>query len=89
MATQGPAVTLAWDQSTDPTVTGYNVYYGTTSRSYTNVLAAGATTSATVSNLATGVTYYFAATTYTLAGLESDYSAEASYAVPQPNNPPT
>src|SRR5262249_35302674 len=42
-----------------------------------------------VSNLATGVTYYFAATTYTAAGLESDYSAEASYAVPSQNVGPT
>jgi hypothetical protein len=89
LATQGPAVTLAWDQSLDPTVSGYNVYYGTASRSYTNVVPVGSSTSATVSNLAVGVTYYFAATTYTLAGLESDYSAEASYQVPQPNNPPT
>jgi hypothetical protein len=89
MATPGPAVALAWDPSTDPTVMGYNVYYGTASRAYTNVVAAGSSTSAVVSNLAIGMTYYFAATTYTVAGLESDYSAEASYMVPVPNVPPT
>ena len=84
-----PAVALAWNASTDPTVTGYNVYYGTASRNYTNVLSAGSATNAVVSNLVSGVTYYFAATTYTVDGMESVYSAEASYAVPVPNNPPT
>jgi hypothetical protein len=82
LATSGPAVALSWDQSTDPTVTGYNVYYGTSSRGYTNIVAAGNSTSTIVSNLTPGVTYYFAATTYTATGLESDYSAEASYAAP-------
>jgi hypothetical protein len=88
-ATQAPAVALSWDPSADPSVAGYNVYYGTSSRGYTNLVAAGSSTSALVSNLASGVTYYFAATTYTAAGLESDYSAEASYAVPPPSIPPT
>ncbi len=88
LANQG-AVALAWDPSLDPTVTGYNVYYGTASRAYTNVVPAGGSTTAIVSNLVTGVTYYFAATTYNVAGLESDYSAEASYALQQPNQPPT
>src|SRR5260370_41089664 len=69
-----PAVVLAWDPSTDPTVTGYNVYYGTASHAYTNVISAGATNSIVVSNLTSGVTYYFAAPTYNLAGLEIDYS---------------
>ena len=27
-------VTLAWDPETDPNVTGYRVYYGTSSRNY-------------------------------------------------------
>ncbi len=75
-------VTLAWDPSTDPTVTGYNLYYGSASGTYTNVILAGGATSATVSNLTQGATYFFAATTYNAAGLESDYSIEVSYAVP-------
>jgi len=40
-----------------------------------------ARTSVTVSNLIAGATYYFAATTFDVTGLESDYSAEASYGV--------
>jgi hypothetical protein len=87
--TQGPLVALGWDPSTDPAVTGYNVYYGASSRNYTNVLAVGNTTSTMVSNLVTGVTYYFAATTYTADGLESDYSVEASFGIAPANNPPT
>jgi hypothetical protein len=85
----GASVAVAWDASSDTTVTGYNVYYGGASRNYTNVISAGNSTSAIISNLVSGATYYFAATTYTAAGLESDYSAEAAYTVPQLNVPPT
>lgn len=88
-ATLPPVIALGWDPSSDPAVTGYNVYYGSSSRNYTNVLAVGNTTSAMVSNLVAGVTYYFAATTYTVDGLESDYSTEASFGIAPPNNPPT
>ncbi|HLH54289.1 MAG TPA: fibronectin type III domain-containing protein [Verrucomicrobiae bacterium] len=88
-ASPGAAVVLAWDPSPDATVTGYNVYYGPASRTYTNVLAVGNATTAIVSNLCSGGTYYFAATTYTSAGMESDYSAEASYSVASPNVAPT
>jgi hypothetical protein len=78
-------VTLAWDPSSDPTVVGYNLYCGDASHSYTNLLDAGNATAATWSNLVPGVTYYFAATTYTLAGLESDFSTETSFTVPAVN----
>lgn len=89
VAFSGQVIAVGWDASTDPTVIGYYVYYGSSSRNYTNVLAVGNTTSALVSNLVSGVTYYFAATTYTADGLESDYSIEASYAIAPVNNPPT
>ena len=82
LATPPASVILDWDKSADPTVTGYNLYYGSSSRDYTNVAPAGAATTAVVSNLTTGATYYFAATTYNLAGLESEYSTEVSYNVP-------
>lgn len=88
LATPAQSVTLDWNASVDPTVAGYNLYYGSTSRVYTNVVTAGSATTASVSNLASGLTYYFAATTYNLAGLESVYSAEVSYVVPSSNAPP-
>ena len=84
------SVTLAWDPSSDPSVAGYNLYYGAASRAYTNMVSAGTNTSLTISGLVEGVTYFFAATCYNSAGLESDFSAEISYLVPFPptNHPP-
>jgi hypothetical protein len=78
----GQSVTLAWNPSSDPNAAGYNIYYGGTSRSYTNMLDAGNVTSTTISGLTAGATYYFAATTYDSIGRESGYSGEASYVVP-------
>lgn len=75
-------MTLDWDASVDPTVAGYHLYYGDSSRGYTNVVIAGTATSAIVTNLSTGSKYFFAATTYNFFGLESDFSAEVSYVVP-------
>src|ERR1700733_13856180 len=53
------SVSLAWNTTTDPSVVGYNVNYGTSSGSYTQTLNAGSSTSATISSLAAGQTYYF------------------------------
>jgi hypothetical protein len=75
-------VTLAWEPSTDPNVVGYNVYFGGVSETYTNKISAGDATSAVISNLIPGATYYFAATAYDSTGLESPFSNEASYVVP-------
>lgn len=87
------SVTLAWNPSADPTVAGYNLYYGGASGSYTNGLSAGPATNVTISGLTPGATYYFAATTYSSAGLESTFSGEISYQVPAnaptTNQPPT
>jgi len=76
------SVTLTWDPSPDATVTGYRIYYGVASRSYTNIVDAGDATSITISNLVEGVTYYFAATAYNVLGMESEFSDEVSYTVP-------
>ncbi|MGA2280609.1 MAG: fibronectin type III domain-containing protein [Verrucomicrobiota bacterium] len=76
------SVTLAWNASTDPSVVGYNVYYGGASGAYTNEICAGNATNATISGLVEGTTYYFAATTYAASGRESPFSSEVSYLVP-------
>jgi hypothetical protein len=78
----GSPVTLAWNASTDPIVAGYNVYYGGARGTYTNKVNVGAATSVTISNLTPAVTYYFAATTYSSAGVESVMSAELAYQMP-------
>jgi hypothetical protein len=78
------SVSLAWNQSTDPTVVGYNVYYGGASGNYTNTLSAGNATNMTIPGLVEGVTYYFAATTYNSLGVQSPFSSEVSYTVVTP-----
>ena len=83
------AVTLGWTASSSANVVGYNVYYGPSSRNYTNTVDAGTDTTAAITGLVSGATYYFAVTAYTASGMESDYSSEVSYTVPTTNQPPT
>jgi len=77
--THAAQVTLAWDASTDPSIAGYKVYYGASSRSYQVVIDVGNITTYTISNLQSGSPYYFATTDYNTSGLESGYSNEVSY----------
>lgn len=74
------SVTLAWDASSAPGVSGYRLYAGTTSGIYTQQIEVGNNTSTVVSNLADGTTYFFAVTDYNASGLESSHSNEVSYA---------
>jgi hypothetical protein len=72
-----PSVTLAWDPSVPATnVVGYTLYYGVGSRNYTNLVDVGLATTGVISNLVTGTTYYFAVTSHSSDGLESDFSTE-------------
>jgi len=85
------SVVLAWDASPDASVTGYRVYYGRASGTYTNSAAVGNVTTTTISNLADGATYYFAAVAFDASGAESEFSNETTYTVPAAvvNQPPT
>jgi hypothetical protein len=76
------SATFGWKASASPETVGYNIYYGQSSRAYTSKLAFGDVTQATISGLTGGVTYYFAATSYDSAGVESSYSPEIVYTVP-------
>jgi fibronectin type 3 domain-containing protein len=79
------SVTLNWDSSSSADVTGYKIYYRDASINYTNVLLVNAATSATVSGLIEGETYFFTVTAYNATlDLESDPSNEISYTVPAP-----
>lgn len=78
------SVVLAWDASPDASVSGYRLYYGVASRTYTNTVDVGNVLTGVISNLVPGVTYYFAATAYATNGLESDFSNEVGYTVPLP-----
>src|SRR5262250_1619790 len=78
----GESVILAWNPATSSTVAGYRLYYGGASRAYTNKIEVGVSTTATVSGLVAGATYFFAVTDYDIIGLESVFSDEISYTVP-------
>ena len=70
------SIKLTWDPNPETDLQGYRVYWGPTSRGYTNLIEAGKTNVATVTNLPAGATIYFAVTAYNTNLLESDYSNE-------------
>jgi fibronectin type III domain protein len=74
-------VTLTWTANREPDLTGYKVYVGTASGTYSfpgSAFVIGKVTSYTVSNLPMGQTYFFAISAYDSAGNESLLSAEVS-----------
>ena len=81
-------VSLAWNPVSGSGI-GYRLYYGMASGSYSKSVDAGSATTASVSGLAPGVTYYFAVTAYTSDGLESAFSSEVTYTPPGVSNPPS
>jgi len=81
--------TLSWNAPTKNTdgsaltdLDGYLIYYGTASRSYSQVIDVGNVRSYTVTNLAGGHTYYFAVTAYDTTFNESVFSNEFSKTLP-------
>ena len=80
-------VTVAWDPNPEPTVAGYNMYYGTSSGRYTNSVDVGNATRCTISALQEGVTYYLAVTAHDGSGNQSGYSDEIVYSVPSGADP--
>ena len=74
----GYSVTLAWNPSSSTNVMGYNVYYGLASGVYDGVESVNGTNT-TITGLAAGTTYYFAATAVDALGVESPFSNEASF----------
>jgi hypothetical protein len=75
-------ISLEWDANGEPDLSGYRVYYGTSSGHYTASVDVGNSTHCVISNLVQGVTYYFSATAYDSEGNESGFSDEIVYAVP-------
>jgi hypothetical protein len=76
-------VQFAWDAPTTNTdgtlltdLAGYKVYYGQASRQYDVSVDAGLATTAALSGLEAGRTYYFAVTAYDTSAQESDFSNE-------------
>ena len=87
------SVTLAWDANSEPNIVGYVLRYGTTQGKPSQSVNVDKTTTATVSNLASGKTYFFTVTARNSLGLESQPSNEVSYTTTTPSmvgssNPP-
>jgi hypothetical protein len=82
-------VSLSWNPSADSNiVSGYAIYVGTNSGSYSTRVDAGKKTALTVSNLTGGVTYFFVATAYVPDGTESLPSNEISKTPPVSTSAP-
>jgi hypothetical protein len=72
------SVTLGWETAQGP-VAGYQIWYGTASQNYSTNIYVGNVTTATVTGLSPGVTYYFVVTDYDTSGNGSIASSEVSY----------
>ena len=76
------SVALAWAPSLSTNISGYDIYYGLTNGSYTQMVNVGKVTNVTISGLTGGRTYYFAGKAYNSQGIQSVFSNQASYALP-------
>jgi len=79
--------TVSWDANTESDLSGYKIYYGTSSGNYDDVLDVGNTTSFIINNLAVGTTYFFVVTAYDFSANESGFSGEVSF-TPTQGTPP-
>jgi len=83
------SVSLTWNPSLSTNVVGYKIYYGVASGVYNTAISVTGSTNVTVTNLAGGITYYFAATAVNTFGAESPFSNETTYSVPTNSAPVT
>jgi len=82
-ATPACLLKLEWQSSSDPSVTGYTLYYGVTGGPLTNHVDAGMATDAIMNDLTASTSYSFYVVAYDTNNVESDpsnfliYTAEA------------
>jgi Fibronectin type III domain/Divergent InlB B-repeat domain len=79
LAEAAQSVELAWDPNSEPNIDGYVLRYGTIRGKPSQIIDVGKTTTAAVSNLGYGTTYFFTVTARNNFGLESPPSNEVSY----------
>ena len=79
-------VSLSWNPSTSPNVTGYNIYRRTgTSGGYTKInTAVNSATSYVDTSVTNGLTYYYETTAVNSSGEESAPSAAVQAVIPAP-----
>ncbi len=75
----GRSVSVAWEPSPSPGISGYRVHHGTRSREYSSVADVGLATNHVVRGLADGTLYYLAVTAYDTNFASSDFSDEIFY----------
>ena len=73
---------LEWEPNPEPNIAGYNVYIGSSSRNYSQVIDVGLETSIPLTNLTRGITAFLAVTAYDADRLESPFSDEVFYTPP-------
>lgn len=76
------SVALAWNANPEPDITNYQLHYGTQPGVYPNSLSAGTSTTATVTGLVEGTTYYFEVSAWNQSNLQSAQSATVIYQIP-------
>jgi hypothetical protein len=82
-AARGGRVTLEWDPTDDPDVTGYRVKYGTSPGLYNHTVEVARATTATISHLVESTPYFFVVVAYDYRGILSQPSNPVSY-IPLP-----
>jgi Fibronectin type III domain len=76
------SVSLAWNASAGPGVSGYAVYVGPAGGAFTKRIVAGTNTTVTLTGFAGGETNQVEVTAYNSAGLESPASSVAQFITP-------
>ncbi len=82
------SITINWDRNQEPDIAGYIIYWGTTSRNYTNSTTLFDSTrwplqrSYVIDDLEEGKTYYIALKAFDLAGQKSEFSVELVRNIP-------
>jgi hypothetical protein len=87
LAVTNDHATLAWSAPVDAGVTGYKLYWGTSSQKYLYSQTVGATVLQYQVSLKSPAIYYFAVTAF-YGATESGYSNEVSFAVLPPTSLP-
>ena len=79
LAAPGSIPILEWESLPDPSISGYNLYRGTKSRAYDEVVDVGTQTRVDLTGLEAGTTYFFSITAYNADRIESDFSDEVRF----------
>ncbi len=74
----GTTITLTWTANTEPDLTGYKVFSGTSPGSYPSVTQVGTVVTYQATGLNPGTTYYFALQALDAGSNESDLSVEVN-----------